>query len=405
VKARIGAAVLLAPLALVLATPYSSSGGSAVGGGAGADARDAAAGRTEPAARGVRLRRVGTFAQPTFLTAPPADRRRRFVTERAGRIRVISGRRKLRRPFLDIAGRVQTGGESGLLSMAFAPDYKRSRRYFVYYVDREGALRIDQYRASARRPNRTQPGSRRSILRQPHPRGNHKGGQIQFGHDGKLYAGFGDGGGGGDPDRNAQDLSRRLGKLLRIAPRRDGGYRIPRDNPFVGRAGAQGEIFAYGLRNPYRFSFDRLTGDLALSDVGQEAVEEVNFLPASGSRRRPRGGVNFGWSIFEGGRRYETGKAPGHMPPVLERTHTLGACSIIGGYVIRDRSLGSLYGSYVYGDLCDSRLRVARLRRGGARGDRVLGPRVDNLVSFGEDARGRVHAVSLDGGIFRLGPR
>ena len=368
--------------------------------GAGGGAR---AGRA--AAPKVRLTRVGSFSQPTFLTSPPGDRRRRFVTERDGRIRILRGGRKLRRPFLDISRRVQTGGESGLLSMAFAPDFARSRRYFVYYVERGGALRVDQYRAARGRPDRTQRGSGRPVIRQPHQRDNHKGGQIQFGPDGKLYIGFGDGGGGGDPDRNAQDLSTLLGKLLRISPRPGGGYSIPRDNPFRDRPDARGEIFAYGLRNPYRFSFDRRTDDLTLTDVGQDAVEEVNFLAADRRLRRPRGGVNFGWNAFEGRQRYSSSSAPGHLPPVLERLHTQGACSITGGYVIRDRSLGSLRGAYVYGDLCDSRLRVARLRSGRARGDRPLGPRVPTLVSFGEDGRGRVYATSLDGGVFRLAPR
>jgi hypothetical protein len=237
---------------------------------------------------------------------------------------------------------------------------------------------------------------------------NHKGGQLQFGRDGMLYMGFGDGGGGDDPDDNAQNLGKLLGKLLRIDPKPGGGYQVPRDNPFVGRPGARSEIFAYGLRNPYRFSFDRRTGDLALADVGQDAVEEVDFLKASRRSRRPRGGVNFGWDGFEGRGRNPNGSEPssaGHVPPVLQRTHGQGFCSIIGGYVIRDRSLGSLYGAYVYGDLCDSKLRVARLLPGGARGDRALGPRVSNLVSFGEDAAGRVYALSLDGGVFRLARR
>ena len=373
--------------------------------GAGAVDRPAA---SNSAAAGVRLLRLGTFSQPTYLTSPPGDTARRFVTERAGRIRVVVGRRKLRTPFLDIASQVTTGGESGLLSMAFDPDYRRNRVFYVYYVDNSGALRVDRYRRSAGNANRAEPGSRRDVIRQPHPRFNHKGGQLQFGRDGMLYIGFGDGGGGDDPDDNAQNLGRRLGKLLRIDPRPGGGYRVPRDNPFVGRAGARPEIFAYGLRNPYRFSFDRRSGDLALADVGQDAVEEVDFLKASARARRPRGGVNFGWDRFEGRRRNPNGSspaAPGHVPPVLQRTHGQGFCSITGGYVIRDRSLGSLYGAYVYGDLCDPRLRVARLRSSGARGDRALGARGSSLVSFGEDARGRVHAVSLDGGVFRLARR
>jgi glucose/arabinose dehydrogenase len=365
----------------------------------------AGAGRQADAAgQQLRLVRVGTFAQPTFLASPPGDRTRRFVVERDGRIRIMRGARKLRRPFLNIASRVQTGGESGLLSIAFDPGYARNRLYYVYYVDRAGALRVDRYRASASSPNRTQGGSRRTVIREPHPRGNHKGGQLQFGHDGMLYIGFGDGGGGGDPDRNGQRLSARLGKLLRIDPRPGGGYRVPRDNPFARRAGTAPEVFAYGLRNPYRFSFDRRTGDLALSDVGQDNVEEVDFVPVARGRRRPRGGVNFGWSAFEGRSRYPGGEAdaPGHLPPVIERRHSQGSCSITGGYVIRDRAMGRFRGRYVYGDFCDARLRVAKLRRGRAQGDRAAGPRVSSLVSFGEDGRGRVHAMSLEGAVYRL---
>lgn len=352
--------------------------------------------------QGVRLQKVGEFRQPTYLAAPPGDAARRFVVERAGRIVLL--RRGRRTPFLDIRRRVRTDGEEGLLSMAFHPRYQRNRRYFVYYVDRRGAIVIRQFRAT-RAGNRTRRRSGRLVLRVPHPRTNHKGGQLQFGRDGMLYAGFGDGGGGGDPDRNGQDVGTLLGSIVRIDPKPGGGYRIPRDNPFVGRPG-RGEIFAYGVRNPYRFSFDRRTGDLAIGDVGQNAVEEIDFLPARRRARRPRGGINLGWPAFEGRRRYDGDvDAPRSVKPVLQRTHAQGACSITGGFVIRDRRLGPLRGSYVYGDLCDPRLRVARLRPGRARGDRALGVRVAQLVSFGEDARGRVYAVSLSGAVYRLAPR
>jgi glucose/arabinose dehydrogenase len=358
--------------------------------------------QADAAAKGVRLLRVGTFDQPTYLAAPPGDRARRFVVEREGRIVLL--RKGRRSTFLNIAPRVETGGESGLLSMAFHPRYKSNRRYFVYYVANDGALTIFQFRATAG-GNATRKGSGRLVLSVPHPRFNHKGGQLQFGRDGMLYAGFGDGGGGGDPDRNAQDLGELLGKLIRIDPKPGGGYRVPRDNPFVGRSGARGEIFAYGLRNPYRFSFDRATGALTIGDVGQDEVEEIDYLPVAPGARRPRGGANFGWPVFEGNSRHGSGDAPGHVQPVVERTHDQGSCSITGGYVLRNRSYGELRGSYVYGDLCDSALRVARLRAGGARGDRALGPKAPQVVSFGEDARGRVYAVSLSGGVFRLAPR
>jgi glucose/arabinose dehydrogenase len=372
-----------------------------------ATASDGQPARGQSAAKGVRLLLVGRFREPTYITAPPGDRGRRFVVERAGRIRVLRGSRALRRPFLDIRGRVQTGGESGLLSMAFAPDYARSRKFYVYFTDNSGFIRVEEFQASSTDPDRALPGSRRLVLLQRHHRFNHKGGQLQFGPDGLLYMGLGDGGGGGDPDHNAQNRGRLLGKILRMDPRPAGGrpYRIPAGNPFA-RGGGRGEVFAYGLRNPYRFSFDRQRGHLVIGDVGQDAVEEVDFVPRRKGHAAPHGGENFGWPVFEGRRRYGPGRAPGHVRPVLQRTHSQGFCTIIGGYVIRDRSLGRrLYGRYVYGDLCDPRLRTARLGLPRASADRAFGVRVPMLVSFGEDARGRVYAVSLRGPVYRLAPR
>ena len=375
-------------------------------------ARTATTARTDarralPAATGVRLRLLGRFAQPTYLTSPRGDRRRRFVVERAGRIRVVRDGRKLGRPFLDIAGDVQTGGESGLLSMAFAPDYATSRRFYVYYVDNDGFIRIDEFRRSRSSADRADPGSRRRIWLQAHHRFNHKGGQLQFGPDGMLYAGFGDGGGGGDPDENAQSLGRILGKLIRIDPRPGGGYDIPASNPFRGRSGARGEIYAYGLRNPFRFSFDRRRGSLTVGDVGQDEFEEVDFEPGRPGGREPAGGYNFGWDAFEGRSTYEGGRAPGYVPPVISHSQDAsGFCSIIGGYVIRDRRLRGtgFYGRYIYGDLCNPTLRLAFLKRPRA-ATHPTGLRVSDLVSFGEDGRGRVYAVSLAGPVYRIGRR
>jgi glucose/arabinose dehydrogenase len=235
------------------------------------------------------------------------------------------------------------------------------------------------------------------VIRIPHPRFNHKGGQVAFGRDGFMYLGPGDGGGGGDPDRNAQNRGRLLGKILRIDPRPNGGYGVPGSNPGGGRR----EVFAWGLRNPFRFSFDRRTGALVVADVGQDAVEEATYV------RRPRGGgFNFGWPVFEGRRRVEGGTVPGHRPPFVEQTHSRGWCSITGGVVMRDRSLPPrLRGKYVFGDLCDARLRFASVRGGGSRRGRLLGVGVPNLVGFGEDARGRVYAVSLDGPVYRIARR
>jgi glucose/arabinose dehydrogenase len=379
-------------------------------GGQGQAAQEEAAsdGQSEGAApaqgRPVRLLQLGRFESPTYLAAPRGDRRRRFVVQREGSIVVVRGGR--RSTFLDIEDLVSTGGESGLLSMAFARDYRRSGRFFVYYTDNQGFIQIDQFRRSGGNPNRADPASRRSVMRVPHGRFNHKGGQLQVGPDGMLYAGFGDGGGGGDPDENAQNLGRILGKLIRIDPRPGGGYDIPSSNPFRGRGGARGEVYAYGLRNPYRFSFDRRRGHLTVGDVGQDEVEEIDFVPGRDGGRAPAGGYNFGWDVFEGRNSYEGGRAPGHVAPVIHHDQGGGFCSIIGGYVIRDPSLRGTryYGRYVYGDLCEPSLRLAFLKRPRAP-TRASGLRVSQLVSFGEDGRGRVYAVSLAGPVYRIGRR
>jgi glucose/arabinose dehydrogenase len=303
--------------------------------------------RAEPAARGVRLKLLGRFNAPTYLTAPRGDRHRRFVVERAGTIRVIRNGKRLKTPFLNITSSVRTDGEAGLLSMAFAPDYSKSRLFYIYFVAKNGFLHIEEFKRSSKSADRAVKSSRRVVLVQPHHRFNHKGGQLQFGPDGMLYTGFGDGGGGGDPDRAAQNRGVLPGKLLRIDPRHHAkgrGYRIPSDNPFAKRSGIRHEIYAYGLRNPFRFSFDRTKGSLVVGDVGQDAVEEVDFIKNTRGRgKTPRGGYNFGWSVFEGRSRYRSGSAPGAIGPVTQRTHDQGFCSVIGGYVIRDRSLGKRF--------------------------------------------------------------
>ncbi|HET6548074.1 MAG TPA: PQQ-dependent sugar dehydrogenase [Solirubrobacter sp.] len=349
----------------------------------------------------VRLQKVGSFDSPLYVTAPPGDRRRVFVVEQGGKIRVIRGGRTLRKPFLDVSDKVSAGGERGLLSMAFAPDYARSGLFYVDYTDTDGNTRVVEYRR--RSADVADPGSARQVLFQRQPESNHNGGLLLFGPDKLLYVGLGDGGGGGDmhgPIGNAQSLGTWLGKILRIDPRRSGSrpYSVPRSNPFVGRAGARPEIYSYGLRNPWRFSFDRRTGDLTIGDVGQNEVEEIDFV------RRGRGrGANFGWRVFEGRARYTEGeRAPGAIMPVITQSHSDGNCSITGGVVIRDPRLRAWRGRYVFGDLCRGVLQTAVLRSGRARRliDRKL--EVSNLSSFGEDALGRVYAVSLDGPVYRL---
>jgi hypothetical protein len=361
-------------------------------------------GGDDTSGRGVRLERVGTFDSPVYLTSPPGDRSRQFVVEQDGRVMILRDGRKLDAPFLDIRGLVTSGGEQGLLSLAFAPDYADSGRFYVYYTDNAGDQRIVEYRRSGQ--DRADPGSARLVLRMADSESNHNGGLLLFGPDGLLYVGTGDGGGGGDQHGrrgNAQNLGSLLGKILRIDPRAGGGrpYQVPAGNPFAGRSGARGEIYAYGLRNPWRFSFDRSTGDLAIGDVGQNEFEEIDFV------RRGRGrGANFGWRPFEGRSRYAQGEsAPGHVPPVIVRRHSDGSCSITGGVVVRDRRLVGLRGRYVFGDYCKGRLQSARLAPGRAREVRRMSLRVSSVSSFGEDAQGRVYALSLDGPVYRFEPR
>jgi hypothetical protein len=238
------------------------------------------------------------------------------------------------------------------------------------------------------------------------PEPNHNGGLMIYGSDGLMYVGTGDGGGGDDQHGargNAQSLGSLLGKILRIDPRQSAGrpYTVPDSNPFVGRSGARPEIYAYGLRNPWRFSFDRETGDLTIADVGQDAVEEVDFV------RKGRGaGANFGWRPWEGRSRNFDEPARGAIFPVITHTHSQGFCSITGGYVVRDRGVPALFGRYVYGDFCEGRIRAATLRAGHrTKGKPLPLPRVGGLSSFGEDAAGRVYATSLNGPVYRLAAR
>jgi glucose/arabinose dehydrogenase len=352
-------------------------------------------------ARGVRLKRLGDFSAPVFLTSPPGDLRRQFVVEQAGRVMVVRDGRTLDAPFLDIRGHVTSGGEQGLLSLAFAPDYAASGRFYVYYTGSAGDQRIVEY--TRRDADHADQGSARLVLRMPDSQPNHNGGMLLFGPDRLLYVGTGDGGGEGDlhgPRGNGQNLASLLGKILRIDPRAGGGraYQVPSTNPFAGRSGARAEIYAYGLRNPWRFSFDRTTGDLAIGDVGQDAYEEIDFV------RKGRGrGANFGWRPFEGRSHYRPGEsAPGHVPPVIVRSHASGNCSITGGVVVRDPAVPALLGRYVFGDFCAGRVESARLSPGRARGVRRTSLKVSSLSSFGEDAQGHVYAISLDGPVYRI---
>jgi glucose/arabinose dehydrogenase len=355
---------------------------------------------------GVTLKRIGSFGEPVYVAGAPGYPSLLFVVEQPGKVVALRKGRRLSRPFLDIRGLVQYGGERGLLSIAFPPDYRQSRRFYVYYTDAQGDIRVDEFkRRSATRAARD---SRRAVLDIPHrENSNHNGGQLQFLGD-LLYIGTGDGGSGGDPPNNAQNKAVLLGKLLRIDPRPSGGkpYSVPASNPFVGRPGRD-EIYSYGLRNPFRFSFDRVTGRqprLAIGDVGQDRFEEVDYttVPAAAD-------ANFGWDALEGSSKYTgaesgTPNPGGTVKPIFAYSHDRGggSCSIIGGYVVADRSLRGLYGRYVYADLCEGKLRslVPHLTR--ASDDRKLGLSVASPSSFGEDDRHHLYVVSLEGPVYRL---
>jgi glucose/arabinose dehydrogenase len=349
---------------------------------------------------GLRLQRVGNFDSPVYVTAPPGDRQRIFVVEQGGTVRIVRGGKKLERPFLDVSDRIAAGGERGLLSLAFPPNYASSGLFYVYYTATDGDIRIVEYRRSS--AERADHGSARVVLSVDHPASNHNGGLIKFGPGGLLYAGLGDGGGGGDQHGargNGQNRATLLGKILRFDPRRDGSrpYRVPSSNPFVGRSGVRPEIYAYGVRNPWRFSFTP-RGHLVVGDVGQGEVEEVTVVR--------RAGANLGWRVFEGRSRYASGEsAPGHLPPAIQRFHSDGNCSITGGVVVRDPVLSALRGRYVFGDFCRGVIEYARLNGNQRRKGRETRLRVGNLSSFGEDARRRVYVTSLRGPVYRFVPR
>jgi glucose/arabinose dehydrogenase len=354
----------------------------------------------------ISAKEVGDFNRPTYVHGPDGAGGALFVVERAGRIEVIQDGRRQDRPFLDIEGRVSCcAGERGLFSVAFAPDYATSGRLYVYFTDPRGDLRVEEYRRSADDPLRADTGTRRNVIRIRHRQfSNHNGGQLQFGPDGHLYIGTGDGGGFGDPSENAQSKGSLLGKLLRIDPIPRGGgpgHGVPASNPYAKGKG-KGEIYARGLRNPWRFSFDG--NRIVIGDVGQDRREEIDYETVREAR-----GANFGWDAFEGSGRFRSPDASRppkrHARPIAQYGHQGGRCSITGGYVVRDPELPSLRGRYVYGDLCTGEIRSLVPELGGARDDSTLGLSEPGLTTFGVDAAGHVYYASADSGkVFRLVP-
>jgi hypothetical protein len=329
------------------------------------------------------LVKIGTFDAPVFVDAPRTETNRLYVVEQPGRIRVIENGKVLPTPFLDIVPQVKSGGEQGLLSVAFHPNYAENRLFYVDYTDTNGDTRVIEYRSDGQKAI---PSSARQLIFVKDFAENHNGGQLEFGPDGRLWWGNGDGGGGGDPQHNGQSLARPFAKIMKLN---------------VANRSAKWQLVAYGLRNPWRFSFDRANSDLYIADVGQGAWEEVDYL-----RHGFTAPVNFGWNRFEGKHIYDSstrllGRGP-YRPPVAEYSHSAG-CSVTGGYVYRGRAVRAAVGRYFYGDYCSGTIWSLKIVGGRATGIRREPFKVDGLSSFGEDARGELYAMSVnDGSLYRL---
>ncbi len=338
------------------------------------------------------------LSSPVYLTAPTGDTARLFVVEQSGQIRIVQHGQLLPAAFLDIHTRLVSGGEQGLLSVAFHPNYGTNGYLYVNYTDLNGDTRVERYTVSAADSNLADTATHKLIIFIPQPYTNHNGGLVMFGPDGMFYIGMGDGGSGGDPQNRAQSPDSLLGKLLRIDV--DGGdpYAIPAGNPFATSGGAK-EIWALGLRNPWRFAFDRSAGLLYIGDVGQGAWEEVDVQPAS------QGGLNYGWRIMEGAHCYNSANcsAAGLVLPAVEYDHSNGQCAIIGGFVYRGTRFPALAGQYFYADLCAGWVRSFSYAGGAVTGQTSWNLDVSpgSPLSFGEDARGELYLLT-GGGVYRI---
>ncbi|HVR71162.1 MAG TPA: PQQ-dependent sugar dehydrogenase [Vicinamibacteria bacterium] len=346
---------------------------------------------------------AGGLTMPLDVQSAPGDPTRLFVVEQRGRIRIVRGSTVVATPFLDISSGLGCCGERGLLGLAFHPGYAQNGRFYVNYTNPQGHTHVSEFRVTSN-ADVADPGSERVLLFVAQPFSNHNGGGLAFGPDGRLYIGLGDGGGGGDPQENGQDLGTHLGKMLRIDV--DGGmpYAIPADNPFRSTAGALPEIWALGLRNPWRFSFDRGTGELYIADVGQSSREEINVVAAN------RGGVNYGWNVMEGTACF---RPPSGCPtagltlPVLDYGRGVGG-SVTGGYVYRGCRMPGYHGTYFYGDFVSGTIRSFRHQNGQATEQRDLsgtvGRGIGNVSAFGVDAEGEIYVLDYEGELFRIVP-
>ena len=355
----------------------------------------------------LRLETVATGLDfPVFLTSAPAIRTACSWSRRPGRIRIIVNGTVQPTPFVDLRDRVSGSSEQGLLGMAFHPAYATNGVVVLDYTDAAGDTHVARFQVSAADANRLDPASEHPILTVAQPFANHNGGMVAFGpENGDLYVGLGDGGSGGDPEGNGQNRATLLGAILRLRVAPDGQISIPADNPFAGQNGLRPEIWSYGLRNPWRFSFDRSTGDLYIGDVGQGAREEVDVASAASGGGR---GLNYGWNVMEGTICYPSGAncdSARFTAPVLDYDHGQG-CSITGGYVYRGAALSGMQGVYFYADYCSGWVRSFRYADGQATEPlewASLAPG-GSITSFGEDAAGELYILTQGGGVYRIGP-
>jgi glucose/arabinose dehydrogenase len=345
-----------------------------------------------------------TVSNPVYIAAPTGDNRL-FVVERSGRIQVVINDQTQAAPLLDISNRISTDGERGLLSMAFDPQFPSNGFFYVFFTEPNGSIAIERLKMSATLANRADPASALRIITIAHPtHNNHNGGQVAFGPDGMLYLGTGDGGSAGDPNNNAQNLTSLLGKILRLDVRNSNTgapYAIPSSNPFASNNGGRAEIWAYGLRNPWRFSFDPPTGQLYIADVGQNRREEINAVAATAA------GINYGWVIMEGNLCYSNAgcNMSGLQLPVFDYDHgdnDVNGCSIIGGMVYRGTALPGLEGSYLYSDYCKGFLHSLVVTSGKAGTPTVWTiPDIGQVVSFGSDGAGEPYLIASSG-LYRI---
>jgi glucose/arabinose dehydrogenase len=346
--------------------------------------------------------------QPVFLTAPPGDRRL-FIVEKPGRVRIVKDGVLIPTPLLDISSRISMSSERGLLSIAFDPDFARNGFLFVHFTDPTGDIAIERFHITSATPDVVDPDSLRIITVPHRDRATHNGGRVAFGPDGFLYLSLGDGGGVGDPSGNGQNLETLLGKLLRIDVSKATAaqpYAIPANNPFIDQAGRRPEIWAYGLRNPWRFAFDGSGGNVYIADVGQDRFEEVDVMPAASA------GLNYGWNRMEASSCYATDPCDkaGLTLPILEYAHdAAGGCSILGGFVYRGNAIPELRGRYLYSDLCSAWLRSFRYDGASATEQTDWNitpppevPFLGRVYSFGEDGQGELYVLGTTNVVYKL---